>query len=109
MMFSSIYQKLAELLIQRVGSELHRTGNDDLGRDGVEDFLVPVYYQAGNLSDNLSLEELFTHVNLGQNSPVTFTTEGGWIMDISVSLGAKVHFYTLATITMVVLNGEKKQ
>ena len=63
----SIYQKLAELLIQRIGSELHGTGNDDLGRDGVEDLFVPVNYQTGNLSHDLTLQELLTHVNLVEN------------------------------------------
>ena len=35
-----IYEELAELVVERVGGELHRAGDDDLGGDGVEH--VPV-------------------------------------------------------------------
>ena len=65
------------MLIQRISSELHGAGNDDLGGDGIEDLFVPVNYQTGNLSHDLTLQELLTHVNLVENIPATFISEDG--------------------------------
>ena len=52
-------------MVQRVGTELHGTGNDDLCRDSVEN--VPVFenYETGNIRQNLALSELLAHVDLG--------------------------------------------
>ena len=81
------HQKLAHLLIQRVGGESHGTRDynlrkernfkyfiieyllinnkfTDLSRDCVEDLLVLEYYESSHVSHNLTLQELFTHVDL---------------------------------------------
>ena len=42
----------------------------DLSRDCVENLLVPEYYEASHVSNNLSLEELFAHVNLKKNEKI---------------------------------------
>ena len=62
----NIYQKFAKLLVQRIGRELHRAGDDDFCGDCVEDLLALVYDQPRHVSDYLPLEELFAHVDLGQ-------------------------------------------
>ena len=57
------------MAIQRIGTELHRTGNDDLGGNGVENIAVFEDDETGNICNYLSLSELLTHVDLDTGQP----------------------------------------
>ena len=55
------------LFVERVGAKLHWTGDDSLGRDGVEDRPRLKDYQPGDVSHDLTFLELLQVQDLKEN------------------------------------------